>query len=70
VGAIDIALSTLTAYQSVGDAEAVSVTAVAWGTLLLLETLAFRGSAAVAKEIVEKLRAESRSTFMYLLDHP
>jgi hypothetical protein len=70
-GAIDIALSTLTAYQrDVGDPQEVSVVAVVWGTLFLLETLAFRGSAADAAIIVAKLRAESQGAFMYLLDHP
>eukprot|EP01043_Picozoa_sp_COSAG02_P015293 COSAG02_NODE_648_length_18943_cov_924.526746_13_plen_631_part_00 len=69
-GAIDIALSTLTAYQRVDDVESVSRVAVVWGTLFLLETLVFRGSAEDAEMIVAKLRTESRAAFMYLLDHP
>ena len=56
--AIDIALSTLTAYQRVNDAESFSHVAVVWGTLFLLETLAFHGSAE-AEMSFSKLRTES-----------
>eukprot|EP01052_Picozoa_sp_SAG31_P042453 SAG31_NODE_6743_length_1903_cov_1.521064_3_plen_291_part_01 len=68
-GTIDLVLATLTAYQVLRPSE-ISVTAICWGTLFLLETLVFRSKPVDAERIAEKLRTEARGSFRHLLDNP
>jgi hypothetical protein len=66
-GAIDIAISTLTAYQMLGKPEAASVAGVQWGALYNLEILL---SSPLAQPVVAKLRSAGVDSFRYILDTP
>eukprot|EP01048_Picozoa_sp_COSAG05_P002803 COSAG05_NODE_122_length_17611_cov_47.044655_1_plen_598_part_00 len=66
-GAVDIAISVLTAYKMLGKPEAASVAAIQWGALFVLEVLV---SSAEAEPVVAKLRSAGVESFRYLLDHP
>ena len=63
-GAVDIVVSTLTAFQMLGPADT-SVTAVIWGMLFTLEVLL---GSPQAKLIVARLRSAGVDSFRYLLD--
>ena len=63
-GAVDLAISTLTAYQMLGKPEDASVCAVWWGALFTLEILL---ASPGAKAIVAKLRSAG---VRHLLDTP
>lgn len=67
-GAIDLAISTLAAYQMLGNPEDASVCGVWWGALFTLEILL--ASPAASKPIVAKLRSAGVDTVRYLLDNP
>jgi hypothetical protein len=67
VGAVDIAISNLTAYQMLNKPEATSICAMWWGGLWTLEVLL---GSAQAKLIVAKLRSAGVDSFRYLLDNP
>jgi hypothetical protein len=67
-GAVDIAISTLTAYQMLGNPEEASPIAVVWGGLQLLDQLDL--GSPHAKPIVDKLRSAGVDCFRYCLDHP
>ena len=66
-GAVDMVISTLTAYQMLGKPEATSVASIQWGALFTLETLLASDQAQL---IVDKLRSAGVDSFRYLLDHP
>eukprot|EP01045_Picozoa_sp_COSAG04_P016866 COSAG04_NODE_1445_length_6714_cov_1.982162_6_plen_541_part_00 len=67
-GAVDIAISTLTAYQMLGNPDEASVCAVAYGALAALEMLNL--GSPQAQPIVDKLHSAGVDSFRYLLDHP
>jgi hypothetical protein len=64
-GAVDIAISTLAAYQELGQPDDASVCVVTYGALNILENLNL--SSAQAKPIVSKLRSAGVGIFRYLL---
>ena len=66
-GAVDIAISVLTAFKMLGKPEAASVAAIQWGALFVLEVLV---SSVEAEPVVAKLRSNGVESFRYLLDHP
>eukprot|EP01050_Picozoa_sp_SAG11_P016558 SAG11_NODE_2274_length_3591_cov_3.168671_3_plen_456_part_00 len=66
-GAIDIAISSLTAYHMLGNPMQASCCALTYGALNMLEVLL---KSVQAKPIVDKLRASGQASFRYLLDHP
>jgi hypothetical protein len=66
-GAVDLAISTLTAYQMLGKPEDASVCAVWWGALFTLEILL---ASPGAKAIVAKLRSAGVDSVRHLLDNP
>ena len=68
-GAVDIVISTLTAYQMLDSPEAASVASIQWGALYTLEILLGSSTSAV-QLIVAKLRSAGVDSFRYLLDHP
>jgi hypothetical protein len=65
--AIDIAISSLTAYHMLRNPMQASCCALTYGALNMLEVLL---KSARAKPIVDKLRASGHASFRYLLDHP
>ena len=67
-GAVDIAISTLTAYQMLGNPDEASVCAVAYGALAALEMLNL--GSPQAQPIVDKLHSAGVDQFRYLLDNP
>ena len=67
-GAVDVAISALTAYQMIGDPDAVSVAATGWGALFTLDIML--GSHTCRQPVVEKLRSAGVDSFRFLLDHP
>ena len=66
-GAIDIAISALTAYHMLGNPMQASCCALTYGALNMLEVLL---KSVQAKPIADKLRASGQASFRYLLDHP
>jgi len=66
-GAVDISISTLTAYQTLGRPEAASKLGVLYLGLWVLGTLV---KSPQAKPIVAKLRSAGVDCFRYILDHP
>jgi hypothetical protein len=66
-GAADLAISTLTAYQMLGNRQEVSICATWWGGLYTLERLL---SSPQAEPISARLRSAGKDAFRYLLDHP
>jgi hypothetical protein len=62
-GAVEIAISTLTAYQMLGKPEEASALAVAWGACGLLDILL---GSLQAKPIVQKLRSAGVDAFRYV----
>ena len=71
-GLIDISISTLTAYQTLGRPEAASCCVVSYGALMTLEDLLSMAvlNASARAAIVTKLRGAGTSSFRYILDHP
>lgn len=67
VGAIDIAISSLTAYHMLGNPMQASCCALTYGALNMLEVLL---KSVQAKPVMEKLRASGQASFRYMLDHP
>lgn len=68
-GAVDIAISTLTAYQMLGNPPAASMLAVMAGSLFNLEVM-LGSSTSAAQPIIAKLRSAGVDSFRYVLDHP
>ena len=66
-GAIDIAISALTAYHMLGNPMQASCCALTYGALNMLEVLL---KSVHAKPVADKLRASGQASFRYLLDHP
>lgn len=66
-GAVELAISTLTAYQMLGKPEDASVCGVWWGALFTLDLLL---GSPMAKPITEKMRSAGVDSVRYLLDHP
>lgn len=67
-GALDTAISTLTAYQMLGKPEEASMCAVWWGALFTL--LILLGSPQSGPIVAAKLRSAGVDSFKYILDHP
>ena len=67
-GAVDIVISTLTAYQMLGKPDEVSVVAVQYGGLTSLEALNL--SSPEAQPIVAKIRSAGVDSFRFMLDNP
>lgn len=67
-GALDIAISNLTAYQVMGKPEDASVVAVWYGGLYLLDKLDI-GSPR-GKPIVDRIRSAGVDVFRFVIDHP
>ena len=67
-GAVDVAISTLTAYQMLNKPEAVSALGIQWGALYFLEVMNLNSPQ--AQPVVAKLRSAGVDSFRYLLDHP
>ena len=68
-GAVDIAISSLQAYQMLNDPAGCSVCSVVWGVLYFLEIL-LRAEDQQAQLVIAKLRSAGVDAFRYLLDHP
>ena len=62
-GAVDIAISTMTAYQMLGKPEEASVAVVLWGAVYMLDILL---SSPQAQPVVAKLRSAGVDSFRYL----
>ena len=67
VGVVDIAISSLQAYQMLGKEET-SVLGIQWGVLFFLEILKL--GSPQAKPVVDKLRNAGVDAFRFLLDNP
>jgi hypothetical protein len=67
-GALDIAISSLTAYQMLGKPDDAGVIYLTWGVLHSLEILL--GSAQARPIVVAKLRSAGVDSLRYMLDHP
>jgi hypothetical protein len=68
VGALDIAISALNAYQMLGKPEQVGVCVFTFGVLDTLELLL--GSEQARPIVTSKLRSAGVDSFRYMLDHP
>ena len=66
-GAVDLAISTLTAYQMLGKPEDATVCGLWWGALFTLEILL---ASPMAKPVAAKLRSAGMDSVRFLLDHP
>ena len=67
-GALDIAISALTAYQMLGQPGQVGVCAFTYGALDTLELLL--GSEKARPIVMEKLRSAGKDGFRHMLDNP
>lgn len=67
-GALDTAISTLTAYKMLGKPEEACICAVWWGALFTLSILL--GSPQSGPMVAAKLRSAGVDSFRYILDHP
>lgn len=67
-GALDTAISTLSAYQMLGKPEEASICAVWWGALFTL--LILLGSPQSGPMVAAKLRSAGVDSFRYILDNP
>jgi hypothetical protein len=65
-GAVDVAISSIQAYQMIGPKET-SVCTVQWGALWCLDTLL---GSRHAEPICQKLRSAGVDAVRYVLDHP
>jgi len=66
-GALDLAISTLTAYQMLDNPDEASVCAVWYGALFGLEILL---ASPEAKPVAAKLRSAGLDSVRYMIDHP
>ena len=67
-GAVDIAISSLQAYQIMDTPSECSVNSLQWGGLWFLEVLL--ESRHAAQPVIAKLRSAGVDAFRYMLDHP
>ena len=67
-GALDAAISTLSAYQMLGQPQQASICAVWWGALFTLQILL--GSPNAGPTVAAKLRSAGVESVRFLLDHP
>ncbi len=67
-GAVDIAISSLQAYQILNRPEECSVNSLQWGGLWFLEVLL--ASPQASQTIITKLRSAGVDAFRFMLDHP
>ena len=67
-GAVDIAVSSLQAYQMMNRPSECNVNSVQWGALWFLEELL--ASPRAADAIIARLRSAGVDAFRYILDHP
>lgn len=67
-GVVDIAISTLTAYQMLGRPEEASVNALIWGGVFLLDYML--ASPQASEPVATRLRSAGVDAVRYVLDHP
>lgn len=67
-GVVDVAISTLTAYQMLGRPEEASVNALIWGGVYLLDYML--GSPQASEPVATRLRSAGVDAVRYVLDHP
>ena len=67
-GAVDIAISSLQAYQMMDSPSDCSVNSLQWGGLWFIEVLL--ESPCASQPIISKLRSAGVDAFRYVLDHP